>query len=47
MLWRDDLDEFLVKLEDVEEKERQEEQSVNKKTTKAAVSTLLQSTFYK
>ncbi|KAJ8715927.1 hypothetical protein PYW08_013212 [Mythimna loreyi] len=34
-LWREDLDEFLIKLEEIEEKERQEEQSVNKKTTKA------------
>lgn len=40
MLWREDLDEFLIKLEEVEEKERQEEQSVNKKTAKAAVSIL-------
>ncbi|KAJ0178117.1 hypothetical protein K1T71_005940 [Dendrolimus kikuchii] len=35
MLWREDLDALLIKLEDVEEKERQEEQTVNKKTTKA------------
>ncbi|CAB3247791.1 unnamed protein product [Arctia plantaginis] len=35
MLWRDDLDEFLVKLEEVEEKERQQELNVNKKTVKA------------
>lgn len=39
MLWREDLDDFLVKLEDVEEKERQEEMTVNKKTAKAAVGT--------
>lgn len=40
MLWRDDLDEFLVKLEEVEDKERQQEINVNKKTAKANVSTL-------
>lgn len=38
MLWREDLDEFLIKLEEIEEKERQEENTVNKKTAKAAVS---------
>lgn len=41
MLWREDLDVFLVKLEDVEEKERQDEASTNKKTTKALVSLIL------
>ncbi|XP_061714729.1 DNA topoisomerase 2 [Cydia pomonella] len=35
MLWREDLDAFLIKLEDVEEKERQEELTTNKKTAKA------------
>lgn len=35
MLWHDDLDELLVKLDDLEEKERQEEINVNKKTAKA------------
>ncbi|KAH9638562.1 hypothetical protein HF086_000963 [Spodoptera exigua] len=36
MLWREDLDEFLIKLEDVEEKERQEEMSTaNKKNRKS------------
>ncbi|KAI8426016.1 hypothetical protein MSG28_004992 [Choristoneura fumiferana] len=35
ILWREDLDVFLIKLEDVEEKERQDEASTNKKTTKA------------
>lgn len=38
MLWRDDLHDFLVKLEEVEEKERQQELNVNKKTAKANVS---------
>ncbi|XP_048487438.1 DNA topoisomerase 2 isoform X1 [Plutella xylostella] len=35
MLWREDLDALLEKLEDVEEKERQDEMSTNKKTSKA------------
>nr|XP_049706693.1 DNA topoisomerase 2-like isoform X2 [Helicoverpa armigera] len=36
-LWQEDLDEFLVRLEEVEEKERQEESSVNKQTAKFAM----------
>ncbi|CAK1585943.1 unnamed protein product [Parnassius mnemosyne] len=35
MLWRDDLDTFLVRLEEIEEKERHEELTVNKKSSKA------------
>ncbi|KAM3966414.1 DNA topoisomerase 2 [Aphomia sociella] len=35
MLWRDDLDALLLKLDEVEEFERQEELGVNKKTSKA------------
>ncbi|XP_045536346.1 DNA topoisomerase 2 [Papilio machaon] len=35
MLWREDLDAFLVRLEEVEEKERNEENTVNKKSSKA------------
>lgn len=37
MLWREDLDALSNKLEEVEEKERQEEVTVNKKTSKALV----------
>lgn len=37
MLWREDLDAFLIKLDEVEDKERQEELNVNKKTSKAMV----------
>lgn len=35
LLWREDLDALIEKLDEVEEKERQEEINVNKKTTKA------------
>ncbi|NP_001037009.1 DNA topoisomerase 2 [Bombyx mori] len=35
MLWREDLDAFLIKLDEVEDKERREELNVNKKTSKA------------
>ncbi|XP_052741685.1 DNA topoisomerase 2 isoform X2 [Bicyclus anynana] len=35
MLWREDLDALLIKLEEVEEKERQDEASVNRKGSKA------------
>ncbi|XP_047516652.1 DNA topoisomerase 2 isoform X2 [Pieris napi] len=35
ILWRDDLDIFLAKLEDLEESERQEEAATNRKTSKA------------
>lgn len=37
MLWREDLDALVDKLEEIEEKERQDEMSVNKKTSKALV----------
>ncbi|CAG4962834.1 unnamed protein product [Colias eurytheme] len=35
LLWRDDLDLFLTRLDDLEEKERQEEAATNRKTSKA------------
>ncbi|XP_045766849.1 DNA topoisomerase 2-like isoform X1 [Maniola jurtina] len=35
MLWREDLDALMLKLDEVEEKERQDEASVNKKGSKA------------
>ncbi|XP_050666367.1 DNA topoisomerase 2 isoform X6 [Leptidea sinapis] len=35
MLWQEDLDVFLVRLDELEEKERQEEATVNRKTSKA------------
>ncbi|XP_052758891.1 DNA topoisomerase 2 isoform X2 [Galleria mellonella] len=35
MLWREDLDALLLKLDEVEEQERQEELGINKKTSKA------------
>nr|XP_026488839.1 DNA topoisomerase 2 [Vanessa tameamea] len=35
LLWREDLDVFLIRLDDIEEKERQEESSTNKKSSKA------------
>lgn len=38
MLWREDLDALLLKLDEVEEKERQDEASVNRKGSKALVS---------
>ncbi|XP_061378128.1 DNA topoisomerase 2 [Danaus plexippus] len=35
MLWREDLDSFLIKLDEVEEQERLDESNTNKKTSKA------------